>query len=192
MKRLILVLSISLLLSSLHAQNYVVDKHIFTSGAGDMKSNSYQLNGFIGQPAISDISSNNFHCVLGYWPADYTYFDSNYYKYFPGDANMLVGIWPPAVIGSDVTYLVNYFRGMADPCHLDGFYAAADVNGDCAVVGSDVTYLVNYFRGLNQLEYCPDYIPEWPPLPPLAPEEWPDCDNGVNADDRLPTLESTR
>lgn len=58
--------------------------------------------------------------------------------FLPGDAN-----GDGIVIGSDVTYLVQYFAGNNPP--PDPFYAG-DANGDCQVIGSDVTYLVNYFR----------------------------------------------
>ncbi|MCP4582278.1 MAG: M28 family peptidase [candidate division Zixibacteria bacterium] len=101
------------------------------------------------------------------------------YEYLPGDANMPNGIWPPTVNGADVTHLVNYFRGTSDPCLLDGFYCAADVNGDCLVNGSDVTKLINYFRGLTELSWCPDYPPCWESeddTPPEAPDGWPNCD----------------
>ncbi|MCP4583855.1 MAG: DUF4347 domain-containing protein [candidate division Zixibacteria bacterium] len=101
------------------------------------------------------------------------------YDFIPGDANMPNGIWPPMVIGADVTYLVNYFRGIAVPCLLDGFYCPADVNGDCLVIGSDVTRLVNYFRGISEIYWCPDYSPTWPTpddLPPDAPVGWPNCE----------------
>ncbi|MCP4582898.1 MAG: DNRLRE domain-containing protein [candidate division Zixibacteria bacterium] len=108
------------------------------------------------------------------------------YEYIPGDANMYNGIWPPSVIGSDVTYLVNYFRGMSAslPCSLYNpgaqiatvcFWASADANGDCMIIGSDVTKLVSYFRGLTTLSYCSDFPPVWPPLPPVAPAGWPNC-----------------
>jgi hypothetical protein len=59
--------------------------------------------------------------------------------FLPGDAN-----GDGRVIGSDVTYLVQYFAGNNPP--PDPLYAG-DANGDCQVIGSDVTYLVNYFRG---------------------------------------------
>ena len=108
------------------------------------------------------------------------------FDYLHGDANMYNGSWPPAVIGSDVTYLVNFFRGLpANPsCLMHNplatsappyFYAAADINGDCSVIGSDVTRLVNFFRGTGVMVYCPDYPPSWPPLPPSAPAGWPGC-----------------
>jgi len=102
-------------------------------------------------------------------------------QYVPGDANMYNGDWPPAVIGSDVTYLVNYFRGLtANPaCLLDGFYAPADINGSCSVIGSDVTRLVNYFRGIGTIEFCPDYYPAWltpANCPSQAPSGWPNCE----------------
>ncbi len=61
---------------------------------------------------------------------------------FPaGDANT-----DGLVVGSDVTFLVNYFRGVGAP--PDPVYAG-DANADCALHGADVSYLVNYFRGLN-------------------------------------------
>ncbi len=82
--------------------------------------------------------------------------------YKPGDVN-----GDDAVIGSDVTFLVNYFRGglvPVDSCYLDAesrwLYVAGDVNGDCALIGADVTYLVNYFRGLTPgLLFCPALPP---------------------------------
>ncbi|MCP4583818.1 MAG: DUF1566 domain-containing protein [candidate division Zixibacteria bacterium] len=103
------------------------------------------------------------------------------YNYLPGDANMSNGSWPPQVIGGDVTYLVNYFRGIEVnvPCLLDGFWASADANGDCLVIGSDVTKLVSYFRGITELSYCPDYPPTWSTpddLPVDAPDGWPNCE----------------
>lgn len=101
------------------------------------------------------------------------------YEYLPGDANMYNGIWPPELIGSDVTYLVNYFRGAAEPCLLEDFYCSPDVNGDCQVVGSDVTRLVSYFRQLGELSFCPDYPPAWltsDDCPELPPEGWPGCE----------------
>jgi hypothetical protein len=76
------------------------------------------------------------------------------YEYLPGDVNMYGGTWPPAAIGGDVTYLVNFFRGLPTSysCLLDGFWCSADANGDCNVIGSDVTKLVNVFRGLTNCE----------------------------------------
>ena len=50
------------------------------------------------------------------------------------------------VIGSDVTYLVSFFRGIA-PAPVP--YYAGDANGDCYLTGADVTYLVSYFRGVG-------------------------------------------
>jgi len=103
------------------------------------------------------------------------------YAYLPGDVNMYNGDWPPSTIGSDVTYLVNYFRGIetSRPCRFEGFWASADANGDCNVIGSDVTKLVTYFRGAGILYNCIDFEPLWPTpdaLPEEAPEGWPNCD----------------
>jgi agmatine deiminase len=104
------------------------------------------------------------------------------YAYLTGDANMYVGHWPPTVTGSDVTYLVNFFRGIetSRPCLLDGFWASADANGDCRVIGSDVTKIVTYFRGIGVLQYCTDFEPLWPTpydVPDEAPDGWPNCEN---------------
>ncbi|MCP4581180.1 MAG: hypothetical protein GY839_06145 [candidate division Zixibacteria bacterium] len=103
------------------------------------------------------------------------------YLYLAGDANMNVGIWPPMCIGSDVTYMVGYFRGLPTsiPCELDGYWASADANGDCLVIGSDVTKLVGMFRGMGHPTWCPDYPPAWPlpdDLPDDAPSGWPNCE----------------
>ncbi len=133
---------------------------------------------------VCELTTTDFGCnsIGGNWSEGETCpeFDclANY-EYLPGDANMYAGQWPPIVIGADVTYLVNYFRGISFPCILDGFYASGDANGDCAVIGSDVTYLVQYFRGANTIRYCPDYQPAWPSpsdLPPSAPSGWPNCE----------------
>jgi hypothetical protein len=94
---------------------------------------------------------------------------------------MANGAWPPMIIGSDVTYLVNYFRALpsSPPCSLGGFWCSADANGDCMIIGSDVTKLVTYFRGMTALAYCPDCEPAWPTpddLPAEAPGGWPNCE----------------
>ncbi len=84
--------------------------------------------------------------------------------YKPGDIN-----GDMRVVGADVSYLVNYFRGAGEPpvdsCfnyHTSEYvYSAADANGDCTVIGSDITYLVNYFRGLQEeILYCPQTPPQ--------------------------------
>ncbi|MCP4583388.1 MAG: hypothetical protein GY839_17405 [candidate division Zixibacteria bacterium] len=111
-----------------------------------------------------------------------TYFlDWEYSDYLPGDVNMFNGAWPPAVIGGDVTYLVNYFRSLpaSQPCLIGGFWNSADANGDCNIIGSDVTKLVAYFRGQGDVQYCPEYPPMWlspDDLPLEAPEAWPGCE----------------
>jgi len=102
------------------------------------------------------------------------------YEYYPGDANMGTGQWPPQVIGGDVTYLVGYFRGINQACLIGDtpFYCSGDANGDCSVIGSDVTKMVSYFRGLTGIDYCPDYEPIWlspDDFPTEAPSGWPNC-----------------
>jgi len=102
------------------------------------------------------------------------------YAYLPGDVNMYDEVWPPSVVSGDVTYLVNFFRGLptSTACLMDGFWVSADVNGDCNVIGSDVTKLVNYFRGNESISYCEDYEPLWldsGDIPSEAPSGWPNC-----------------
>jgi hypothetical protein len=79
--------------------------------------------------------------------------------YVPGDVN-----GDEVVIGSDVTYAVNFFRGIGQPppdsvwieSTESWLYAAADANGSCSFIGSDVTFLVGYFRGIHtEVLYCP-------------------------------------
>lgn len=65
-------------------------------------------------------------------------------SYMPGDVN-----GDSQVMGSDVTYLVRYFKGLGlpPPVEVNGFYPGADANGDCQNRGGDVTYLVAFFKG---------------------------------------------
>jgi len=106
-------------------------------------------------------------------------------KYLPGDVNMAEGAWPPAATSPDVTYLVNFFRGMptSHSCLLNGFWCSADANGDCNIISSDVTKLVNVFRGLTTISYCADYPPA--ELPPSEPPGWPNCEVVANGKDIL-------
>ena len=57
--------------------------------------------------------------------------------FLPGDAN-----GDGRMIGSDITYLVQYFTGVNPPPHP---YYAGDANGDCVVDQADITYLVRYY-----------------------------------------------
>ena len=105
--------------------------------------------------------------------------DTNY-QYMPGDANMALGLWPPRVIGSDLIYLARCILDISEPCLIDSFYVAGDINGDCQVLGSDVTWLVNYFKGINDIRWCPEYIPDWlhnESIPEQMPPGWPGCEN---------------
>ena len=137
-------------------------------------------------------SAGNYE-ILNQEPECSTYVDTTYgidfYGYIPGDVNMYLSIWPPSVIGSDVTYLINNFRsyGDSDPCLLYGFWASADINGDCNILGSDVTRLVNFFSNIGTIEYCQDYPPLWlspDDLPVEAPEGWPNCETPVRLSGR--------
>jgi immune inhibitor A len=89
--------------------------------------------------AVCSDSAGNWEILTGNAESS-TLVDTTYSTYVPGDAN-----GDGNVIGSDVTFLVSYFRGIGpapDPL------LAGDANADCIVIGSDVTYLVNYFRGI--------------------------------------------
>ncbi|MCP4582027.1 MAG: hypothetical protein GY839_10440 [candidate division Zixibacteria bacterium] len=146
---------------------------------------AFDLTPYAGETAIFsfDFGSDGFVTEYGMYLDNVERLDyiQSCYEYLPGDVNMYNGAWPAMVIGGDVTYLVNYFRGLpsSQPCPLGGFWASADANGDCLVIGSDVTKLVNYFRGLGDPSNCPDYEPCWPTsddLPPSAPAGWPNCE----------------
>ncbi len=88
-----------------------------------------------------------------------------YCVYVPGDVN-----GDGSVLGGDITYAVQYFRGLGDPppnicwdSEMSRFlYVAADANGSCDFLGADVTYLVNYFRGVHSsIRHCPRFaVPE--------------------------------
>ncbi|MCP4582298.1 MAG: hypothetical protein GY839_11850 [candidate division Zixibacteria bacterium] len=177
-----IIMIFALLTSCAFAQTYQIDWYVIASGGGHTESENYQCHATIGQPVSGTSSSESYWLEAGYWVGAGPGGGPDDYEYLPGDANMPNGIWPPAVIGSDVTYLVNYFRAIGGPCLLDGFYASADANGDCLVIGSDVTKLVTYFRGLTSLSYCIDYEPAWhdaSELPQSAPTGWPNCEGGT-------------
>jgi hypothetical protein len=80
-----------------------------------------------------------------------------YCSYLLGDVN-----GDGNLMGSDVTYLVRYFKGFGPPppdsCYLDSLgdylYPAADVNGNCELRGSDVTRLVGYFKSIATINFC--------------------------------------
>lgn len=68
--------------------------------------------------------------------------------------------------GSDVTFLVRYFKGLSippyqcyDASHNTMLYSAGDVTGDCLLRGSDVTRLVAFFKGVASISACP-WTPE--------------------------------
>jgi len=132
---------------------------------------------FTGQLYAYDTLGSSSFYINDYYAC--IYFESGY-QYVPGDVNMHNGTWPPLVIGGDVTYLVNYFKGMSSsqPCPLDGFWASADANGDYSIIGGDVIRLVNYFRGNASISYCSEFPPDWltpDSVPDTAPAGWPNC-----------------
>lgn len=69
-------------------------------------------------------------------------------------------------LGSDVTFLVRYFKGLSIPpyqCYDVSnkaiLFSAGDLNGDCQIRGADVTRLVAYFKGIASISACP-WTPE--------------------------------
>jgi hypothetical protein len=180
--RIIFLLLISLPIAS--AETYHIDRYVISSGGGQAESDNYQINATIGQPIVGVTSSSSYIVESGYWVGAGAPVGL---KYLPADVNMYNGVWPPAVVGADVTYLVNFFRGSlaSHQCLLNGFWCSADVNGDCQVIGGDVTRLVSWLRGQNvQIEYCPAYEPAWhdpSELPAEAPVGWPGCETPVSA-----------
>jgi hypothetical protein len=62
-------------------------------------------------------------------------------SYYKGDMNA-----DCLINGLDVTYMVNYFKGLFGYPLPDDNYKA-DVNGNCQVNGVDVLYLVAYLKG---------------------------------------------
>ena len=175
------------------AQTYQIDWYVIGSGGGTAESDNYRISGTIGQPIVGAASSENYTLESGFWVGAGSI--PSCHQFVPGDANMINGQWPVLVIGADVTYLVNYFRGLQPACIVGGFYNAADANGDCLVIGSDVTKLVTYFRGLTTLSYCPDYTPCW--LTPAEtnsvpePTGWPNCEIPILLRDEAPEADNT-
>lgn len=149
--------------------------------------------------SISDISTGSMKIQFEY--DDFAIYDSIYcfhcdtskttdtinvimyelLEYVLGDANMFNEEWLPWVIGSDRMYVLYYFLGRPTsvPCSICGFWASADVNGDCLINGSDVIRYGAYFQGQASLEYCPTHPPLWPTrndAPEEAPDGWPNCE----------------
>ena len=86
-------------------------------------------------------------------------------EYLPGDvSNNGYVDW------TDIEYPVRYFDAELPPridcgnpegpCpQASPFYAAADINGNCAVNGIDVTYFASYFRHGAPIYFCPTCPP---------------------------------
>jgi len=136
------------------AQNYQINWWVLGSGGGHSQSSSYRLDGTVGQS-----SSPSYTLNAGFWLGDIS---REACQYVPGDANN-----NETFNGVDVTYSVNYLKGIGNPpllscdCPPHGMlYAAADANGNCQFNGVDVTYSVNYLKGLGASPLgCPDCRP---------------------------------
>jgi len=172
---------------------------IRTDANGDtLWTRTYGNGGSAGR--IQHTADGNYIISGEYMPTDSYWYDIYMlkvtgmgvpgYAYLPGDCNMALGLWPPQVIGGDVSYLVGYFIGSGNaPCNLDEFWASADVSGDCTVIGGDVSALVGYLIGTNpEILYCPDYEPAWlEGVPEEQPSGWPNCDAPVINSKIIPT-----
>lgn len=148
MMRIIAIIMLSLLTAgSALAQSYHVDWSVVASGGGHSESMIYGVDGTVSQTAIGRSSSESYSVVAGFWAG----VGGPVCRYIPGDANSV-----PPFNGIDVTYSVNYFKGIGpappDTCdcpHIGVLLAAADANGDCVYNGIDVTYSINYLKGLG-------------------------------------------
>jgi len=189
-------------------QNGAISYDIAVDDNSDFSSPVFFLDGYGGTSLtpVSALGENTYYWHVraegdfGYssYSTSYSFtidYGSTSYEFLPGDVNMSGGAWPPAATGPDVTYLVNFFRGLptSTPCKFNGnlglFWASADANGDCGIIGSDVTKLVNVFRGITSISYCSDYEPAWlttGDLPPSAPSGWPNCENTVTTGKTIP------
>ncbi len=127
----------------------------------------------LGEPLPSPSGSRDSMIITGLVPGAGYYFcivvfDENYNvsglsssphviagasDFLPGDAN-----GDGLVRGSDVLYLLAYFRGINPPPQP---YYAGDANGDCSVAPADLTYLTNYLKGLGAVPVsgnCPPLL----------------------------------
>ena len=157
------------------AQNYRIDWWVIGAGGGHSQSGSYQLDGTIGQPIVGSSSSPNYLIDAGFWVGAAP---EGGCDYIPGDANNNAQF-----NGVDVTYSVNYLKGVGAPppfecdCPPHGMlYAAADANGNCQFNGVDVTYSVNYLKGLGPNAVgCSDCPPAGmaPSAPTVVPASAP-------------------
>jgi|GEM_PF-4849625 len=125
----------------------------------------------LGEPPPSPSGSRDSMIVTGLVPGAGYYFcmvvfDENYNvsrlsssphviagasDFLPGDAN-----GDGFVRGSDVLYLLAYFRGINPPPQP---YYAGDANGDCIVGPADLTYLTNYLKGFGAAPVSGNCLP---------------------------------
>ena len=140
------------------AQNYQIDWWVIGSGGGHSESESYQLDGTIGQPIVGQSASANYRLEAGFWVGAAP--QGPGCDYVVGDAND-----NGAFNGLDVSYSVSYFKGGPPPpyscdCPPHGsWYVGGDVNATCSFNGLDVTYMVSYFKGGPPPYPCADCLP---------------------------------
>jgi len=159
-----------------HNQNPIPSAEITVNETGAISySTGYGLYSFmnlepgvyslsIEHPEYNDASETDIQVYAGQTTIRDIILYSPDLLYIPGDIN-----GDGTVIGSDVTYAVNYFRGAGSPppdsvwleSSQSWLYAAGDANGSCSFIGADVTYLVNYFRGIfEEILFCPEAPPQ--------------------------------
>lgn len=127
----------------------------------------------LGEPTPSPAGTRDSMIVIGLTPGAGYYFclmsfDEEYNvsglsnsphviagtaDFVPGDAN-----GDGFVRGSDVLYMLGFFRGINPPPQP---YYAGDANGDCTLGPADITYLTNFFKGFGAPPRdgeCPPYF----------------------------------
>ena len=127
-----------------------INWQVLSGGGTEGSSDSYRLQGTVGQAAIGKSNSTNYHVYHGYW------------QMFGGTGGCCIGIRGNAnndplenINISDITYLVAYcFGGGVAPACIDEGNANGDELNNINI--SDITYLVAYcFGGGEAPPACP-------------------------------------
>jgi hypothetical protein len=126
------------------------------------------ISAFVTNDGISDTAVWGWKSSYMHWNDDAVWAPSDnlaweelyeppYYDYIPGDVDH-----DGDVDNDDVVFLTDfYFNGFpVPPFEVNGFYPAADVNGNCDIDLQDLVILSNYVNGMGDpLLYCEFYPP---------------------------------
>jgi hypothetical protein len=159
MKFCILLIGLILLSSMANAQEYSIDWYVIASGGGQTESESYQVDGTIGQAIVGASSSDNYTVEGGFW-AGVGEPPEGDCVYVPGDCNHNGS---PLELG-DVIAMIGMYRGSVVPpyecsCppHGDNFTPTADPNGNCVALElGDVVTEIGAYRGTTTASGCVD------------------------------------